>query len=1079
MVSNRKYKINYYSAKKLYDNGIKKDGYLICNNEVSSYALIGTYEREDCHLFSQAIKALGDDVNLSHLFIIIDFTDLAHEQKVSEFLPFKNGIKINIDGQNIVFTDYLKSNSMNKNHCIYYIDSEYFKTVHERIGFGFDRVDRVPMSKWYAYSGLSLSDAVILDNLIISRDEVCVIPDKITRASIECITAISIPVLLDKLHEYKVKIETYLHSRAYYKMLDESYEISSPTLGECDLSTYISELDMEINCYYTSKDFPKLPLEIQDLITEIIELKSVSMDKIIDYIDDMIYDYEQGLERNVIKWYKIHVTNFPIDINNFDGEGLISLEFAEQINKELFGKAINTDEFDEEEELNEDYVTSFQIRLPFIKGVVHSCDIKAFCQKHNISKIKGIYSYNNNNIVYKNYDVNKLKLVLTESQFKAASFMKGLKMDIDQYFDLIEKYDYHIGISGVEPKPKTQVKLCYQFLSTMPIKPNEIDYLIDENMALLSEKSSVKNVISNLFISDNEYYKTAPYLYKINPEFYQCTNLFASTRRKLFDNEKKNLALGRLNICGCRKYLSSDLLGLLYHMIGKTIRTVDSLKFDEFYSPNSNLSSRCILMRNPHYSRNEIVIMDNNVSQNKEREEFFKHLTGVLMVNPQSLTADRLGGADYDGDAVCIIDDQRLLNIIDSRIISSNGKYLYSLVKIPSIANQPRKNDTPYHLRIRSLESTFSNKTGFISNLAFERSLVAYHDSNTDLELLEEVAFFTVLGGLEIDSCKNGKKPALPKRNKKSADYLVVKDSFFNKHDVIISRTDLKQNITNINSNSGENTLYYVFSLFMKEKLSNLDISYEFYRPDYVGLEGLTSVISIVECYHILKNALHHFYEEGSLESTEIKKVIKKELNSIVKENGYSIDMENLINKFSTNAFDNFTKYLDNSIIPFHFLTDINDRTKFITEYLDVKKLAKNELEFLCDFKSSGYKGLYLILYYNYLNDNSTLLISKIQNIDLEQLKYIDEAVLNETVNIDKVYKLLTLHIDNICKLISGEVARHKIMKIINDYFRKCAKNLSYQDVFYVIDPLKSEMIFSIFDKQVKEFLNCEVNCYE
>ena len=92
---------------------------------------------------------------------------------------------------------------------------------------------------------------------------------------------------------------------------------------------------------------------------------------------------------------------------------------------------------------------------------------------------KEISGYSENTT--KKYDVKKLKLIITESQFKAANFMRKMKLNMDDYFNLLTKYDYHIAVSGVEPKEKSEVTLCYQFLSTLPIKPNELEYLIDKN----------------------------------------------------------------------------------------------------------------------------------------------------------------------------------------------------------------------------------------------------------------------------------------------------------------------------------------------------------------------------------------------------------------------------------------------------------------------------------------------------------------------------------------------------------------------------------------------------------------------
>ena len=190
-----------------------------------------------------------------------------------------------------------------------------------------------------------------------------------------------------------------------------------------------------------------MPEDIRTLLAEIIELKECNVDDVLDVIDDLIYDYESELNPNEIEWHKIYVKDYKASINCFDGEGLISKEFAEEINNNLIGNKLQRDEDEEERESKTEEINSFQIRLPFLKGVVHSTDIEAFCRKNKVAYIEGIYSFGDGSL--KKYDVNKLKIVITESQFKASSFMRALNLNMDDYFDLVEKYDYHIAVSGV------------------------------------------------------------------------------------------------------------------------------------------------------------------------------------------------------------------------------------------------------------------------------------------------------------------------------------------------------------------------------------------------------------------------------------------------------------------------------------------------------------------------------------------------------------------------------------------------------------------------------------------------------
>ena len=178
---------------------------------------------------------------------------------------------------------------------------------------------------------------------------------------------------------------------------------------------------------------------------------------------------------------------------------------------------------------NKDGINSFQIRLPFLKGVIHSTDISLFCKKHKITEIEGIYDFSTRKT--KRYNVSDIKLIITESQFKATSFMKHIpNFTMDDYFDLLEKYDYHIAISGVEPKEKNSVKLCYQFLSTLPVKPTDMDYLIEKNKIDLYEEIEQDNIIEALKAASTKAYPTATDLYDINQLFYVSTKLYKYAR---------------------------------------------------------------------------------------------------------------------------------------------------------------------------------------------------------------------------------------------------------------------------------------------------------------------------------------------------------------------------------------------------------------------------------------------------------------------------------------------------------------------------------------------------------------------
>ena len=141
------------------------------------------------------------------------------------------------------------------------------------------------------------------------------------------------------------------------------------------------------------------------------------------------------------------------------------------------------------------------------------------------------------------------------------------------------------------------------------------------------------------------------------------------------------------------------------------------------------------------------------------------------MVEPWSLIAERLGGADYDGDMVKVIYEpvicesiashyKETANPFEDRFASRNN---LPLLSIPSAEPQLRDaNDL--HARFEAVKSTFSSRVGQISNAALDRSILAY-DENADTDIKEkcrqETETLAILTGLEIDSAKSGIKPDL------------------------------------------------------------------------------------------------------------------------------------------------------------------------------------------------------------------------------------------------------------------------------------------------------------------------------
>ena len=75
---------------------------------------------------------------------------------------------------------------------------------------------------------------------------------------------------------------------------------------------------------------------------------------------------DDGSNSNPRKFYRDETIK-DINITCFDGEGLISREYAEELDRAYCGEHIHS---------------SFQIRMPYVKGMLHEVDFKDFFRRH-------------------------------------------------------------------------------------------------------------------------------------------------------------------------------------------------------------------------------------------------------------------------------------------------------------------------------------------------------------------------------------------------------------------------------------------------------------------------------------------------------------------------------------------------------------------------------------------------------------------------------------------------------------------------------------------------------------------------
>ena len=487
--------------------------------------------------------------------------------------------------------------------------------------------------------------------------------------------------------------------------------------------------------------------------------------------DSNVITVEGGPLRDGMKSYRRIETRKTVDVTRFDGEGLISKQYAKAIDRKLCGKHVHS---------------SFQIRLPFVKGMMHEVDFKDFLTSAGCPMVTDIFGIS--------HPISEVEIILTKSMFKGYGWLTENGMTWDDYLAALRKYGHALYVTRTnKPGAEGYTELNYQFLCTLSMTAEEFRPADLPDGWDHSPADDKRNWITKA--TEQRYYDLIA-----DPD--ARVRYFAEQDTPLGRAVKKNPLLvnepacakelndvaehvldqyvrGRLIVAGDNRYLSGDLMEFLALLLKapdlsdhrRKVFYNKAMEFDfpknAFYSPGAMYESgeTCTLLRNPHIARNEEICLTTFGKTEQMRKHYLGHLHGVVMVDVAMLAAERLGGADYDGDMIKTIADP-LVNECVSRNYEFGG--MDNLDNLPLLyipAEEPVIRDArDWHDRFVTVRDTFSSRVGQICNAAFRRSVIAY-DENSDAEARqkarEETETLAILTGLEIDSAKSGVKPDL------------------------------------------------------------------------------------------------------------------------------------------------------------------------------------------------------------------------------------------------------------------------------------------------------------------------------
>lgn len=324
----------------------------------------------------------------------------------------------------------------------------------------------------------------------------------------------------------------------------------------------------------------------------------------------------------------------------FDGVGFIAPSY---------GKLVNS-------ALGTEGATSFQIRLPFAKGMLHQVDVHGFLDEYNEERSENAHIYIDAFGIKR--DLGKARIFITESMFKAKKWiLEYLKNtgeeDMDPmvfYCEMLKKYDHALYVSGTNlPYGHSKyVHLSYQTINTLNFSKEQFERILDRHKSFIKnpveylnsfdieERDNTKGDDFECFESDDADSTDSDYIdldegkiYYHIPNWRRALNKNENLSEDIYiKHELKNtqkglltkLATGKILVEGQTRYLCRDLLPLLVSLVENPPNFFTKYLYYRFYLPTDGVDANADVLgldfnsyyaffRNPHLSRNEQYIM--------------------------------------------------------------------------------------------------------------------------------------------------------------------------------------------------------------------------------------------------------------------------------------------------------------------------------------------------------------------------------------------------------------------------------------------------------------------------------------
>lgn len=469
-----------------------------------------------------------------------------------------------------------------------------------------------------------------------------------------------------------------------------------------------------------------------------------------------------GVEFTIHYGIAKHIQSVPYDeiedspaLNSFDGQGLMSIEWAKNVGSYL----------------GWDYIPSeLIIRAPWVKGLLVTIDFKEWFKEHGITEITDSFG--------KKRLIAELDCIISKSQFKMHKIYKAKCSPMG-----INAWDYHtqsmvqnrLKWGVVKPnKPDDETKaLNYQYLQALQLSNADIESLCKRTEEFLRKLNSgnIDEVYENLIVnakgfddeedSDNCNYKA--FFQKViekNPDFINDKHI----RELIFkecSTKLQGAKIGKILIRGNFQFCVADPIAQLewiaHNHAGKDIEIKGVVPagcvYSNYWLNADDYTEKITLLRSPLIDRNEIAkrtLIDVPV-------HYFKHLHSGIIYSIHDLTSLQQGGCDFDGDIIFSTNDEIIAK--GSLDFATAKPLYYQLQSTDLVGSITLANIIEADVRgLNSAVGSISNKGVSLYAMLDKYDVDSYEYD----KIYKSIVALGQVVGMEIDRIKTAVAPTFP-----------------------------------------------------------------------------------------------------------------------------------------------------------------------------------------------------------------------------------------------------------------------------------------------------------------------------